>query len=674
MITTSRSRKNPPEPKRLSLQSWRKGYISAQSSNRTPRDGLRGALNVLLTQDGAVRPWPSLVAYGEQPTGTVLGEIAEFTKRTGSTSENYEISVQNVSGTAKVYVRKDGDNWVVCNGKTFDTTARCHFCPIRDIDSDYNDEDKVLVLNGVDNLAYLDINTLTVIPFVALAPAAAPSLTVGGGLTGSTFTNRYRVTASNRGETAASAAVTATTSKIRDSWSGSTEYIDVQITRVTNAERYHIYYGLNTGEEAYLFSIDDPGSGSTVTWRDTGTISPDPYRVAPQGDTTAGPIGERASFINGQVFIVGDPNYPKYVRFGGTGASILDFSPYGGGGFQPVGGNKEVPVKAGAFRDNSGNPAITVLCRGTNGLGKRYILSPQSTTIGNTIISYFAVREENGADGTDAPDTVSLIRDQLVYLSRDGVKTTFTKAQVQTILSTEGLSDLIQPDIARLSSTSIDKAVAITHENKWYVALPVGSTSNNQIWTLDFSDLRRGAWMLPREISADWMWLYNDNSGTTHFCILSNNQILEFTYSLATQDDGVGFSTGISTGILKFSDDGQEWAKVLRVIYVLQRPVGQISVSVSGKTEDSPLASLGSETFMSQTDVVGWDERPWDYTALWDEVIGVPDAYGVDLTEIEIEIDEELKWLSCDLSSSVAGVDYELTDIIVEFIPTGTKR
>jgi hypothetical protein len=541
------------------------------------------------------------------------------------------------------------------------------------MDANGNDEDKVIILNGVDYFSYLDINTLTVVPFVALAATTTPTLTVGAGLTGTTFTNRYRVTASNRGETAGSTAATATTSKLRSAWTATNEYIDVTITRVTGADRYHIYYGNIEGKEEYLFSIDDPGSGTTVTWRDTGNVSPDIYRTAPDGDTTAGPIGKRASFINGQLFIVGDPNKVKYVRFGGTGRSILDFSPYGGGGFQPVGGNKEIPVAVASFRDNSGAPAITILCKGTNGEGRRYVFSPQSTTIGSTILNFFAVKEENGADGTDAPDTVALIRDQLVYMSRSGAKTTLTKAQIQTILSTEGLTDLIQPDISRLNTLSLENAVGLVFENRWYVGLPVGSTDNNEVWVLDFSDLRKGAWMRPLNISVDSMWLYNDNSGNTHFCSRTGNNIYEFTYSVSTQDDGIAFPTDITTGILKFSDDGQEWAKVSSVIFVLQNPRGTINVGVTGKTEDAPVSPLANQEYTPQNDVVGWDALLWDTTLGWDGFDHVPDTFGVERTEIEVEIDEELNWLSCNLNSLQAGVDYELTDIIVQYIPTGTK-
>lgn len=674
MITASRrSRKAPPSYQRLSLQSWKDGYQSTLSANRTSQTGLQTARNMILKQDGTVTQRPSLVLYGSQPVGTVLGEIAEFTKRvigTTAIAQNYEISVQNVSGTAQVYYRKDGGAWTVATGKTFDKAARCHFCPIRDIDANYNDQDKVLILNGSDTLAYLDINTLTVVPFSPLAAASAPTLTVGSGITGTNFSHFYKVTAGNKGQTAASAEQKATTQTPRSEWSGATQFIDVQITRVTGATRYHVYYSPVSGQELYLGSIDDPGSGTTVTYRDSGSVTVDITiaQPAPAGDTTAGPIGTRATFINGQVFIVGDKTNPKYVRYGGTGTSILDFSPYGGGGYEVVGGNKEIPVKVASFRKNDGTPAITVLCKGTNGFGKRYIFTPQ--TLGNT--AYFSVSEENGNDGTEAPDSVILAHDQLWYLSRDGGKTTLTKAQVQTILSTEGVTDNIQADVSRLNSNTLDLSWGLTWENRLYWGVAVGSSTNNQIWVLDLNNMRKGAWMLPWEVPADWGWLYNDNAGVTHFCILQNNQILEFTESVYTQDNGVTWSSGLSTGILKFSKDGKDWADVSNVTFVFQNPQGLLNVGVTAKTEDSAIAPLASTPYQAQTDVSGWSEADWgDFT--WSDTGSVVKSFGIERTEIVLEVDEEVNWLSCDYSTTTPNTSGELTDIIIEYVVTGPK-
>jgi hypothetical protein len=675
VITSHRARKtyNTPTETRDDLDSWKDGYIDSKTADRIGKTGLRSTINQILKQDGTLAQRPSTVLYGVQPVGIVLGEITEFTRRvigTTTVSQNYEISVQNVSGTAQVYYRKDGSSWTAATGKTFNTTARCHFCPIRDIDVNYNDEDKVLVLNGVDTLAYLDINTLAVVPFTPLPAASAPNLTVGTGITGTNYTHYYKVTAGNRGQTAASAEQSAQTQIPRTEWSGATHYIDVTITRVTNAKRYHVYYGGQSGQEFYLGSIDDPGSGTTVTFRDGGTITIDPTvaQPAPAGDTTAGPIGTRATFINGQVFIVGDKSNPKCVRYGGTGTSILDFSPYGGGGYEVVGGNKEIPVKVASFRENGGTPAITVLCKGTNGFGKRYIFTPK--VLGST--AYFAVSEENGNDGTEAPDSVILAKDQLWYLSRDGVKTTLTKAQVQTILSTEGVSDNIENFIKRLNTVSLDYAWGLNWEGRLFWGVAVGSDRNNQIISLDLNNLRRGAWMLPWDVPADWGWLYNDNNGISHFCILQNNQILEFTDNVATQDNGVTFPTSASIGIQKFSKDGKEWGDMSRVTFVFNELDGTINCGINGKTEDSPLAILGSQTFISATPAAGWGEREWG-ALTWGDTETVPSEYGQARQEIVIEIGEELNWWEPVISTTTPNTRYELLEIIPEYVNIGIK-
>jgi hypothetical protein len=679
MITANRRRratKTPVEVRDV-IDTWKDGYVDSKTADRIGKTGLRSTVNQILKQDGTLAQRPSTVLYGVQPLGTVLGEIVEFTKRTIATvnvTENYELSIQNVSGTTNAYYRKDGGSWTLASGKTFSTTARAHLCPIRDIDSSYNDEDKVLITNGVDTLSYLDINTLTVVPFVSLSAATINTATVGSGVTGTNFNHRYKVTAGNKGETAASAETTKQTSVPRSEWTNTgaaNGYIDIVINRVTNATRYHIYYSTETNQETYLASVDDPGSGTTVTWRDTGFIDPNPYRPAPAGDTTAGPIGTRATFINGQVFITGDKSNPKYVRYGGTGQHILDFSPYGGGGYEPVGGNKEIPVKVAAFRKNDGTPAITVLCKGTNGFGKRYIFSP--STIAGSNVSFFAVSEENGNDGTEAPDSVIQAKDQLWYLSSDGGKTTLTKAQVQTILSTEGMTDSIENTVARFNTAALEYAVGLAYQNRLYWAVAIGSDRNNQILCLDLSNLRRGAWMGPWTVAADWMWLYNDNTGKTHFCILSGNQVLEFTDNVATQDNGVAFPTSTSLGIQKSSKDGKEWIDMSRLTFVFNNLEGSITCGLSGKTEDNPLAILGSETFTSVTQAAGWGERGWG-ALTWGDFEAVPSQQYEERQEIVIEVGEELNWYEPNISTTDANTRYELLEIIPEYTPIGIKE
>src|ERR1700757_1102146 len=208
----------PPKVQRISVKNWLKGTVTAFDDGRTPTDGLRGAGNVILQQDGTVRPRPSLTKYGPQPTGTILGEIYEFRARSGLTMTNWMISLQNVSGTTKAYIAKGEDtSWTVCNGKTYDNAASAHFCQI---------QDKVLVMNGVDNLSYLDIPTSTVIPFTALSTPSAPTVANNGSadLTSGTkpFNIYFAITANSTvGETIGSASTTLAINTDRDLWNPS---------------------------------------------------------------------------------------------------------------------------------------------------------------------------------------------------------------------------------------------------------------------------------------------------------------------------------------------------------------------------------------------------------------------------------------------------------------------
>ncbi len=656
----------PPKIQQISVRDWLKGTVTAFDDGRTPIDGLRASGNVMLDQDGTLRPRPSLVPYGVQPTGTVLGEIFEFVKTTSSGSENWIIFMQVVGGVARPYVAKDGGTPQITTGKTYNITADTHFCQV---------DDKVLVMNGTDNLSYFDITTAgttnTIVPFTALADPSAPSITRTG-MVGTTYTYYYKITANSTvGETAASVAASQQVLLLRDAWDSTTNYLTITWAAVPSAISYNVYMGDSSGQEVLI------AAGITgLSYKDDGIAAPDITRPAPLSNTTAGPKVKRATVINGQVFLTEDADNIRYVRYGGFGKNVLDFSPFNGGGWVEIGrGTKEFPVKVMPFRDGRGNAAITVLCKGTNGSGKRYILNPQTTTIGETIISYFEVIEDNGQSGTESPDAVVLYRDSLWYPSRDGFKTTGTKPQLQNILSTDTVSETIINDISRLNSLYMNKAVGLASEQRIYFAVPVGSSYNSEIWVLDLQ--RKGAWMKPWNVRADWMTLYNDNSGQTRHLVLSNNKIYELTTSRATQDDTTPFSTNATSGFIKFNEPGNEWAKVIDITFVLLRPQGSISFSVAGKTEESSLQTVGQDTFTSSVTVAGWGEAGWggaeDAIFGWSNFEEVPIQYGDAQRYVTIEIDEELQWITWELNTTQAGVEYQLADVIIRYVNIGVK-
>lgn len=664
----------PPNIKRISVKDWLKGTVTAFDDGRTPTDGLRASSNVILDQDGTIRPRGSLTRYGAQPLGTILGEMFEFTKANGAVNEIWLCTVQNVGGTARVYVNKDGGAWQVCSGKTYNTTASCHFVQV---------DNKILVLNGIDTLSYLNIPTLTVIPFTALTQPTAPTLTTNTGLTGSTFTYYYAISANSTvGETAASSYLSVPVSTRREQWTPTSQSITISWASVANATSYNIYLASvnpTAGGTGYLLTTV---GASATSFTDNNTTIQDVSTAAPAADTTAGAKATRGTVINGQVFLTGDLDNPRYVRYGGQGASVLDFSPLNGGGWSEIGrGTKEIPVRVMGFRDGKGNSQITVLCQGTNGTGKRYLLTPQTLTSGSTIISFFAVNEDNGQDGTDSPDGVVLYKDALWYPSRDGFKTTGTKPQLQNILSTDTVSETIINDVKNLNNKYMSGCMGVAWQGKIYWTVPNGSTTNNEIWVLDLA--RGGAWMKPWNIAASWITLYNDNFGVSHFLILSNNVIYETTNAQSSNDDGVVFGTNATSGLIKFSADSLEWAKVIDMTFILLRPQGTINFTVAGKTEDYSLVPLGTVSYVSSnnTTVAGWGEAGWGGSPDsanpvvfgWSNFQTVPVTFGSTQEPVVVPIDEECEWVSWELDTGTIGTDYQLADVIIRYVPIGIK-
>lgn len=672
MIPTPKPTK-APNVKRKSIASWEAGTVTDRDDARTPIQGLRGSGNLILEQDNVLRPRPSLSTYGQELPGTALGELFEVVKTTGTTREYWLMIMCNVSGTTRPYLSQDGGAWEATTGKTYDNSALAHFCQVGS---------KVVIMNGVDNLSYLDTSTVgstnTITPYTALATPGAPTIANNGSTSLTTgtqpFTITYRVTANSTvGETIASSSTAQTVTTDRDFWTPSTQSLKITWSAVPGAASYNIYMGTVAGYE-YLIASSVNG----LTYIDDGSAPQDTTRLYPTVDSTQGPKSTRGTIINGRVWLVGDADKPFYVRYGGDFGFELDFSPANGGGFTPVGnGTKEVPVKVMPFRDGRGNSQVTVLCQGTNGRGKRYILSQDTLTASGTEIPFYAVIEDNGQDGTDSPDGVILYNDSLWYPSRDGFKTTGTKPQLQNILSTNRVSNTIQRDIKNLNNDSMSKCVGLGYEGRLYWAVPNGSTTNNEIWVLDLD--RKGAWMKPWNIEADWMMLYNDNEGMTHFIVLADNVIYETSYSQLTNDNGQAFQTSGNSGQIRFSDDGRIWARVLQVIFVLLRPQGQINFNVSGKTEDDPVAAVGMEAFTSATTIAGWSEPAngsgmigWGKHA-WSAIGIVPVSFSSASVDVPIEVDEDMQWLQYSWNSVTTGVDYALSDVIVEYIELGIR-
>lgn len=529
-------------------------------------------------------------------------------------------------------------------------------------------------MNASDTLAYLDTTGTTITGFNSLPTPAAPTLNAINTIVAGAFPITYRVTInSSIGETAASNAFATSANKDRDNWSGA-ENIVINLPSIGSGQSYNIYCGVVNNFE---FLIASNIASTATTFTDTGgsTMPQDTTRLYPTTNTTAGMRVARGVNIGGRAFLVGDVDTPYNVWNGGDPGHELDFSPANGGGISVVNsGGKELPIAVRLHRDGQGHSAIKVYCSGTK--GKRFTLTPDQIIFGQAIITSYDVAEDEGESGTNSPDAILYYNNSNYYPSTAGFETDGTLPQLQNVLTTRKASNTIQKDISQLNQAAMDGACGFVFDGRLCFGLPVNASSNNEIWVLDID--RKGAWMKPWSVAASWMWQITDNTGNTHHLILSNNVIYDMTYAALTTDNGTAFLTAGQSGEVYFSDDKRMWVQLLQVIFVLAKPQGNIHFAVTGKTEDEPFQTVGEPTtFVSETNttVAGWGEvnkqiLGWGRNR-WSKVHLVPTNSSGATQECIIEIDETVQWASYSWGTSTTGVDYNLLDVVFEYIDVG---
>jgi len=629
---------------------FKRGYQSFVSDSRTPFDALSDMTNVTLDQDNLPRPRQSLVLFGGQPLGAMLG-VGTFIKIVSGQPEKWDISMQVIGGYGKIHTRKDGGTWVAAGGTNqYSSTAMVNFC---------QSGNRVYASNGINNMSYYDIATDATIEYSALSTPSTPTAT-GTGLTGTTFTYYYRVSANSAvGESAASVADTEQVALARDQWTTG-KYITVTWSAVAGAvTSYNVYVGTVAGEEKYLTTVSNG-----LTFVDDGTMVANAFKVAPVGNSTAGPKLTYMWNKDSQLFGVGDADNPDYLWYDAGATATGDFSPFNGGGNVSINaGGDTVPTAVRSFRTGKGDAALTVLSSGVAGVGKMHHVVFTTSTFDNNVINIPNVSEANGQGGTIAPRAVVEINNSIVYLTGQDFKSTGTSPNIQNILSTNSISADIIPDVRMINRNAARNACALVFENKAYFALPVGSTSNNQIWIKDYS--RKGIWIMPWTIAAKFMWLSEDNTtGEISFCIYDGTNILKFSSSVMTQDNGVPFRTRVAHEGLVFSDDGMSMGAIQNQRFKFLQPVGEVKAEAFGLDEDGAVNTLASEVYTQTSSFTGWNQWMYSDGNEWSGDVGEVNYTAKQVSVIPLEIDETLNQLGWQVTTEKADCDYSLSAVL----------
>lgn len=650
-VDQKRSKRKARKKINIHQNKFNLGYVSTYASSRRPQKSLSDMTNMEIVQDFVARPRPPLVRYGEQPGLTVIGRGGIRYNNTRSV-----LWAMNDGGTGKLYKQTDGGTIgaALTGGSGFDSSAW-----IQTVQS----KGRSYIYNGTDNLSYVDLTDDSVNEYTALSTPSMTSVVYSG--TAGTHNHYYKVTSNNEvGESIASSSATDNNGKLRDSWVEGTDFCTVTWVEDASASSYTIYYSSNNVDFYELYTLDD----GTEVFIDDGTLAVNPFKKAPEGNSTAGPAFDHmyVDTKSEQVYGVTADN-KLYYSAPGTG----DFSPFEGGGYVTIDedGATELNFVTG-FRTGKGDPVITVSARGAAGKGKLYHITFETLTIGDQAIVYPNVFEANGQAGTYAPRATIKENDALWYPTGKDFKTTGTSQNVLNILTTQSLSQAIVPDMDSIDLSNLHKAVGLSYEDRLYFALPVGSTENSQIWYLDTA--RKNLWVLRWNVAAKDMWLYEDNSGVTHFCVLVNNVVLEFVRAGAVshQDDNTAFSSRIAFSSLVWDEDGITLGRIRRQYFKLLDPKGSITANATGFTRKGVQESAGSDTFTTTTTATGIGQWQYGGAFLAEDAAykygddpGNINSYGKSVALLTVKPRGLLAQIDWEVVADTVGVDYILSAV-----------
>jgi len=643
-VKLQRQRNNRKARKEVNIHQnrWNKGYISTIDNSRRDTQSFSDLTNMEIVQDYVVRPRPPLVKYGVQPDKPVIGRTNIRYNDTRSI-----IWMMDDAGTGKLYKQTDGGAFTSIGG-TYDSSAWSMGVQAKA---------KLYMYNGVNNLSYIKLSDNSVNTYTSLATPVISSV-VKSGMAGSAYTHYYRVTANNEvGESIASGVGSVTSGKIRQSWIENTDYTTTTWAAVPGATSYTIYYGDKATDTFELYTVAE---NATISFIDYGTLAENTFKLAPEGNSTEGAIFTwmYADAKNSQIFGVTKENKLFYSA-PGTG----DFSPYNGGGWVGIDEDGDTKLNyVDGFRNGKGDPVITVSARGAAGKGKLFHVSFETLTVGDQVIVYPNVYEANGQSGTYAPRATLKERDSLYYFTGQDVRPTGTSQNIVNILTTDTISQVIEPDLEKINLAHLHKSCGVSYRDRLYFALPVGSDENNEIWYLDLS--RKNAWILRWPIPAKDLWLYEDSNGNTHFCALVNNKVLEFTRKGAQthQDDGVGWRSNVGFSSLTWDEDGLSLGSIRNQYFKLLFPKGTINANATGLTRKGVTTSVGSDSYTVTTTPTAYDEWVYDMFE-YDEDPGVVETYGKSVAVLRIKPRGLLNQLDWNVTADTPGSDYVLSAV-----------
>lgn len=643
---------NSAQPKALTqtVDDFAGGYNSYVEEADAPQNVVVEASNVMLEQNGKWKPRYGTQVYGSAFTGPV----------TGAPNQGQDIVYNGTryipiidNGTFKY---STGGSWTSI---TVDSTGAAISWSTSVWTEMVQHRNRVYISNGVDDLCYWDLATLTLVNYTALSTPTGLGTARGAGLAAGAYTYYYRVSAVGAaGETAAAAASSITVNKQRDLFDSSTANVTFSWSAVTNALRYNIYIGDQSGFEYYATSVN------SLSWVDDGTVALNDLILSPSDNTTTGPKLTGMDVIDNRLWGVTSDGA---VWFSGAGAQSGTFSSFYGGGYTYImRGGKELPVRCVSFRDGKGNPLPTVITSTASGEGGAYHIQITSITVGTTIITVPAVYRATGSVGSNSARGVLEALNSIWYPSVKGWTALGSQQSVLNVLTPTEMSRAVTTDVRNLKQTALSNVTAIYYDNKMMWSVPNGTTNNNEVWGISVFQDQKGqqrlAWFGRWTIGVKHFFTYTDSSGDTHLIGVpySGTKLIEFTRSISCYDSGVAFSTRIRSGLIHWDKTHLSWARPEYAYVELSRPRGSVVFKVGGTQKNKAFATLKSTTITDTVSNAGFSTFFFS-ARFFSDVTDAPTVFSeASVKKKTKRIGKLLNNWNWEVSSTTGDTDYAL--------------
>lgn len=491
------------------------------------------------------------------------------------------------------YIQENSSAWIDCGGANAVTTTP------GTITTFMRSNNWLLVMNGVDEMRYIDLVTFNMVQFTFVPnPVSSITATASGITASGAFRVYYGFTYNSNGggETAVSNILSQAVSKSRTTWNvNGTEFLTLAFndTPPAGATSRNLYAAISlqsvTPVASDLAMLQTNIPLAATSFVDNGSLGFSiEFNTAPSTNSTRGLKVKSGSIANNVPVVYGDPENPYDLNFGTLTATGVSFGANNGGQRLPLmKGTNFYPTSVVGFRNNQNVPNLLALFSSTDSVSKQQVISQKTITYGNTTIQFWGADDLNaGASSVYSPYGVVISLGELLFPASEGITSLKTEADLQNFLSPSIASEAVGKTYRTIKNANFDKIVGAAWNNLAVFAVPSrGYNYNNQMIVRDMTNRDKPRWAV-WDLAVDWVGSISPFNQASFLYIRQGNQFFKLQESYVAEDENAdgtatAYPVTIEGNLKAFSAGKNAFFAASQAVVYLAEFVGSVDVTVT---------------------------------------------------------------------------------------------